>query len=99
MEPDKGLDTTCQRGEIIGMRTGRTLVLMALLVVQPICVLGDGTVSPPNPIGEELYRPHLLRDLLPIAVIACALLVGWLIHAAHRKAKRRAPDQAESHHG
>lgn len=72
---------------------------MALLAVQPIWVLGDGTVSPPNPIGEELYRPHLLRDLLPIAVIVCALLVGWLLHATHRKAKRLVPDQAESHHG
>ena len=40
MEPDKGLDETCQRGEIIGMRTGRAFLLMAMLAVQPICVFG-----------------------------------------------------------
>ncbi len=73
-------------------------MLIAMLAVQPICVLGDSTVSPPNPIGEEVYRPHLLRDMLPIAVIVCALLLGWLLHAARRKAKKLAPDQAELHH-
>ena len=99
MEPGKGLDETCQRGEIIGMRTGRALLLISMLAVQATCVLGASYAFYPNPVGEKVYRPHLLLEMLPIAVIVCALLVGWLIHAAQRKAKRLAPDQPESHHG
>ena len=72
---------------------------MAMLAVQPICMFADNTVSMPNPIGEAAYRPHLLRGLLPIAVIACALLLGWLLHAVHRKAKMLAPDYVGSPHG
>ena len=52
-----------------------------MLAVQPICVLADSTVSQPNPVGEAVYRPHLIRGLLPLAVIVCALLLGWLLHA------------------
>ena len=72
---------------------------MAMLAVQPICMFADNTVSMPNPIGEAVYRPHLLRGLLPIAVVACALLLGWLLHAVHRKAKMLAPDDVGSPHG
>ena len=51
-------------------------MLIAMLAIQPICVFGASTVSWPNPIGEEVYRPHLLRDMLPIAVIVCAIIAG-----------------------
>jgi hypothetical protein len=40
MEPDKVLDEACQRGEYVGMRTGRALVLIATLAVQSVCVFG-----------------------------------------------------------
>ena len=99
MEPDKGLDEICQRGEIAGMRTGRALLLISMLAVQATCVLGASYASYPNPVGEKVYRPHLLLEMLPVAVIVCALLLGWLLHAAQRKAMMLAPDQAESHHG
>jgi hypothetical protein len=95
--PDKGLDETCQRGEILSMKTGRALVLIAMLAVQAICVLGASYSSWPNPIGEAVYRPHLLRDMLPIAVIVCGLSVTWLLLRIRRKAKKLAPEQAESH--
>ena len=72
---------------------------MVMVAVQPICMFGASWVSVPNPVGEAVYRPHLLRDLLPVAVIVCALLLGWLLHAVHRKAKMIAPDDVGSHHG
>jgi hypothetical protein len=95
MELDKDLDETCHRGEIIGVRTGGALLLISTLAVQATRVLGASYASYPNPIGEKEYRPHLLLEMLPIAVIVCALLLGWLLHAAQRKAKKLAPDQAE----
>ena len=98
MEPDKGLDETWQRGEIVGMRTGRALLLISMLPVQVTCVFGASYASYPNPVGEKAYRPHLLLEMLPVAVIICALLLGWLLHAAQRKTKKLAPDHAESHH-
>ena len=76
MEPDKGLDEICQRGEIVGVRTGRALVLVAMLAIQSICVSGASYASWPNPVGEAVYRPHLLRDMLPVAVIVCGLCLG-----------------------
>jgi hypothetical protein len=81
------------------MRTGRALLLISMLAVQATCVLGASYASYPNPVGEKVYHPHLLLEMLPIAVIICALLLGWLLHAAQRKAKKLAPDHAESHHG
>jgi len=68
-----------------------------MLALQPICVLGASYASRPDPVGEKAYRPQLLHDLLPIAVIAGALLLGWLLHAAQRKAKKLATDSPGSH--
>ena len=79
------------------MRTGRASVLMAMLAVQPICVFGDGTVFPPDPVGEKLYRAHLLENMLPLAFIVCGFLVAWLLHTVQRKAKRHASDAAGSY--
>jgi hypothetical protein len=98
MEPDRSLDEPSQRCEIAGLRTGKALALIAMLAVQSMCVLGAGWVSVPNPVGEAVYRPHLIRGMLPLAVIVCALLLGWLLHATHRKAKMPAPNGVGSHH-
>ena len=70
-----------------------------MLAVQPICVLGAGWASYPNPVGEKVYRPHLLFNMLPLAVIVSAILLGWLVHAVRRKSKKLDPEHAESHHG
>ena len=81
------------------MKTGRTLALVAMLAVQPICMFGASWVSVHNPVGEAVYRPHLLRGLLHMAVIVCALLIGWFVHLLQRKHKMIAPDDAGSHLG
>jgi hypothetical protein len=98
MEPIRPLDENWQRGEIVGRRIVGVLVLTAVLAIQATCVLGASYASYPNPVGEAVYRPHLLRGMLPLAVIVCALLLGGLVHAIHRKAKKLAPDDVGSHH-
>ncbi len=74
-------------------------MLLAVLAVQPICVLADNTVSQPNPVGEAVYRPHLLVDMLPLTVIVCALLLAWLLHVIHRKARKQLSAEAGVEHG
>jgi hypothetical protein len=80
------------------MRKRRALALIAMLAVQATCVLGDGTVFPPNPVGEAVYRQHLLPEMLPLVVIVCALLLGWLLHATHHKAKTQPSDDFGLNH-
>jgi hypothetical protein len=99
MEPASGLDEACWWSKIVGMRTVGAFVQTAFLAVSPICVFGASYASYPNPVGEAVYRPHLLRDMLPIAIIVSALLLGWLLHAVQRKAKTHPSDDAGSHHG
>ncbi len=79
------------------MRTGRALALTAMLAVEATCALGASYASYPNPVGEKLYRPHLLHEMFPFAVIVCALLLGWLIHAVHRKTQKVSPGGVGSH--
>jgi hypothetical protein len=40
MDPIEGLDENWHRGEIVAVRTGRALALMAMLAVQATCVPG-----------------------------------------------------------
>lgn len=71
------------------MRTARAFALVAMLAFLPLCVFGDGTVSPPNPVGEKLWyahlRTHFLTEMLPFAIIVGAFLLAGIIHVAHRK--------------
>jgi len=63
-------------------------LLSATLASQAFCAFADGTVSPPNPIGEALWRSHQLPQLIPLAIFALAglvFLVVWLIDRIHRK--------------
>jgi len=69
-----------------------------MLAVQTVCVHGASYASYPNPVGERVYRPHLLQEMLPVAIIVFALLLGWLLHAAQRKPKTHLSDDVESHH-
>ena len=78
------------------MRKGRALAIMGLVSLWPLWVFGDGTVSPPNPVGEKLYREHLLPHMLPLAIVAAGLLVAWVIHAVRRQPEE--PGDGESHH-
>ncbi len=69
------------------MRTGRASVGSALLLaLQSIPVFAGGTVLPPDPVGEKVYRAHLLHQMPVIAVmVVCILVAALLIHMAHRK--------------
>jgi len=58
---------------------------VSLLVFRPMSLLGDGTVSPPNPVGERLYRAHQLVRMAPLAIITGVLLLAWLISRSSRR--------------
>jgi hypothetical protein len=70
---------------------------MALLAAQSLTAFADGTVSPPNPVGEALWRKHLLPQLLPLAIMVFAGLLFialWLvgrIYSKHEHAGQAGP--------
>jgi hypothetical protein len=86
------------RDEILAVKTRRVCVPVAIVVAQPFCLRAASYYFPANPVGEAVYRPHLLRDMLPLAVIVCALLLGWLLRVVQLKAKKFAPDYFGLHH-
>jgi hypothetical protein len=70
-----------------------------MLAVQPICVLGASWASHPDPVGEKVYRPHLLLDMLPVALIVCVVLLAVLLsYYTHRKAKKHVSGETEVQH-
>ena len=79
------------------MRSGRALAPIVMLAVQPACVFGRNMVCPHDPIADKLYREHLLVGLAPIAIIACGVLLAWLLHEVRRKTKNPTPDDAGSY--
>ena len=79
------------------MSSGRALVPIVMLALQPVCVFGRNFVFPPDPIGEEVYRAHLFVDLAPIAIIAFGAWLGWSLHEAHRKSRDLPADDAWSY--
>jgi hypothetical protein len=77
------------------MRTGRAKLLMALLAVQTLAAFADGTVSPPDPVGEALWRQRLLPQLVPLAIMVFAGLLFfalWLVGRIHRKHEHAGQD-------
>jgi hypothetical protein len=95
---DPSLTRPASGGDVVRMKAGSRLVLMAMLALRPICVFAGGTpVYIPNPVGEKLYRAHLFAETLPIAIIAGGLLLAWLLHAAYHKAKKLTPDEVWSY--
>jgi hypothetical protein len=84
-DPDK-------RDEILPMRTAKPLALTVMLAALPSGLLADGTVSPPNPLGEKLYyeflRAHFVSQLLPFVLLGSALLlICFSLLAQHRASK------------
>ena len=70
------------------MRAIRAFILVAMLLVQSLPALADGTVSAPDPVGEALWRSRLLPQLVPLAIIVFAALLFfalWLIGRIRRK--------------
>ena len=84
--------------EILYMRTAKVLALTLLLATLPSRLLADGTVSPPNPLGEKLYyeflRAHFFSQLLPLVLLGVAFLVIGLYLLAQRRAMRTADADA-----
>ena len=72
-------------------------MLIAVLAVQPICVFGRNVVFPPDPVGMKLYQAHHLTEIVALSVMACALLLGSLLHVARRIAKNVASQDAWSY--
>jgi hypothetical protein len=60
------------------------------LALIPVSVLGASVPNfPPNPVGEGLYRGQLFHGaLLPITIIACALLAACIVHIVARKTQK-----------
>jgi hypothetical protein len=73
-------------------------ILAGVVQVQSICSLAASYHSEPNPIGEKVYAAHSLSRLLPLGIIACALLLAWLLARIQAKARKPTTDNAESHH-
>ena len=85
------------------MRTCKALAVAGLwLAVQTACVFGDDVLAQrPNPVGEKIYRAHMLPQLLPLAAIVFALLVlavVAVIHKLHHKDSHPAPSDGNTQH-
>jgi hypothetical protein len=59
--------------------------LGAALHVIPTCALAASYHSEPNPVGEQVYSAHLMRHMLPVGIIVCALLLAWLVACIRRR--------------
>ena len=74
------------------MRTSKALVLIVLASLEPVRVFGNNVFFPPDPVGEKLYRAHLLSHLFPAVIILSAMLLVCLFHAAQQHARKLPPD-------
>jgi len=76
------------------MRTAKTWALLVMFTVLPLWLLADGTVSPPNPVGERLYyeflRAHFFSQLLPLVLLGSALLLICLALLSQHRARKLA---------
>jgi hypothetical protein len=89
------LTTAASGGENVGVRTGRALVLTAVLAVQPFCGVAASYASHRDPVGERVYEAGQLERMIPIAIVAGGFSLAWLLYKARSKAKRLAPDNPE----
>ena len=85
--------------EITTVRSGRELVLIGLLAIQPAWLFAASYASYPNPVGEKVYAAGTLRRMVPVAIIAGGFSLAWLLNKVRSKARQRAVDNAGSHHG
>jgi hypothetical protein len=89
-----GLTDADNQGEILFMKTAKALALTVILAVLPSRLLADGTVSPPNPLGEKLYyeflRAHFYSQLLPFLLLGFVLLVIFVSWVFQYRAARLA---------
>jgi hypothetical protein len=81
----------------MGVRTGRVLVLTAILAIQPACVFAASYASHRDPVGEKVYASGQLERMAPIAIIIGGFSVTWLLYKVRHKAKHTVPDNPEAH--
>ena len=83
------------------MKKSWATVLEFIFALQPVWVFGDSTVSPPNPVGEKVYREHMQSHLLAAAIVAGIIvgtfLVAWIISKTRCKEQKLIPEDAASH--
>jgi hypothetical protein len=87
----EGLDRCASPPDRSFMRAARASGAMATmlgLVLRPTAVLAASVPNfPPDPVGEKVYQAQLYHHmLLPVAIIAFALLAACLVHIIVRKA-------------
>jgi hypothetical protein len=76
------------------MKTGATLVLVAMIVAQPVCVFGASYGFAPNPVGEKVYTAQLFaRMKAPLAIIAGGFSLAWVLNRVRRRGEKLPPDQ------
>jgi hypothetical protein len=71
-------------------------MLSVTLAAQVFCAFADGTVSPPNPVGEAVWRSHLLPQLIPLALFALAGLVFFVLWLVDRIRHKHQPVKGRS---
>ena len=80
------------------MRSGKTLLRIAILALQPVWVFANVPNFGTNAVGENIYVPRLRQELLiPLAVIAVGFSLAALL-AARRRANNHALNTAGSRH-
>lgn len=62
------------------MSAGRGWVLMAALAAQTMCACAASYRSVYDPVGEQVYSAGLLRRMAPVAILAGAFLLAWLLN-------------------
>ena len=72
------------------MRTRRAWLPLAIVAIQPVCLLAASYHFPVDPVGMGYYRSHLPTEMLPLALIPCLFLAAVVArYRAHRKAKKQ----------
>ena len=79
------------------MKRGKAWVVSVILAVQPLCASAASYHSAPNPVGEQVYSSHFLSQIVPILIVLVGFSLAWMLNKARRKARKPAPNPAESH--
>jgi hypothetical protein len=83
----EGFETIDKRGRAF---CRRRLVPGMMLTFLSFGALGASwSTPPPDPVGEQMYRTHILIGIIPLAIITGALLVAWLVVKGRRKTKSK----------
>ncbi len=73
-------------------------MLIAILAVQPICVLAASYRSIQDPVGEKVYSAGAIGRMVPLAIVAGGLSLAFLLDRIRHKSKKAAAGNAGSHH-